>query len=249
MTTAGFSTLGCPGVPIDNVLRLAQQYHADCVQLRIAQDEPVHTGLSARQRSGIRLKFSDAGVDFAALATYVKLSDPNLLGPLEQHLQLASDLGAPALRLFPGDVEAEIAVQRLSCAVSTAEGSGVKITLETHDSYLAGADIAGLLSASTAGAGAVWDVLHTWRSGEKLEDSAAALGPYLAELQIKDVPSKTDLRPVAPGNGEVPGREAIDVAIAGGFSGPIIFEHEAKWREDADAFEPSLAAAMALIRK
>ncbi len=249
MITAGFSTLGCPGVPLDDVLLLAQQYRADCVQLRISHDEPVHTGLSARQRSSIRLKFSDSGIKFAALATYIKLSDPNLLGPLEQHLQLASDLGAPALRIFPGDVEPEIAIQRLSCAVTTAKGSGVRITLETHDSYLAGADIAALLSSSTAGAGAVWDVLHTWRSGEEFEDSFAALRPYLAELQIKDVPSKTDLRPVAPGNGEVPARAAIDVAVAGGYRGPVIFEHEAKWREDADAFEPSLAAAMALIRK
>ncbi|ADD40750.1 sugar phosphate isomerase/epimerase family protein [Stackebrandtia nassauensis] len=247
MRSFGFSTLGCPGLDVDTVLAMARRHGADLVQLRCAPDEPVNTGLSGAGRADVVAAFATAGVGFGALATYVKLSDPDMLRPLDEHIALAVDLGAPALRLFPGDVAVETGTERLHRAEELAAGTGVVLTVETHDEYLRGAQIAQLL-AETEAVKAVWDVLHTWRAGETVANSLAALGPYLAELQIKDVPSAEDRRPLAPGTGVLPLREALEAVAAAGIEVPVIFEHEAKWRADADPFEESLAAAVRLAK-
>ncbi|MGH8794351.1 MAG: sugar phosphate isomerase/epimerase, partial [Stackebrandtia sp.] len=102
MLTAGFSTLGFPGRPVADVLATATRHGAGLVQLRVADDEPVHVGLSPAERRDVRDQFAAAGVGLAALATYVRLSDADLAAPLAAHVELAADLGAPALRLFPG---------------------------------------------------------------------------------------------------------------------------------------------------
>lgn len=217
------------------------------MQLRIADDEPVHVGLPAEQRRQVRRKFYTAGVRLGSLATYVKLSDPDIAASLEAHVQLAVDLGAPALRLFPGDVDVDTGAQRLAAGAAAADGAGVRLNVETHDSCLRGVEVADLLQRSDCGAGAIWDVLHTWRAGESPTDSVTALSPWLAEVQIKDVPSSEDLRPVVPGTGALPLREALRLAREHGFDGPVVFEHEAKWRADADPFESGLAAALRII--
>lgn len=248
MTQVGFSTLGFPGRPIADVLDLAARHGADLVQLRIADDEPVHPGISTGARQTVKRQFCDAGVGFGALATYVRLSDPGLAEPLKAHLDLAAELGSPALRLFPGDIESGLAAERLGQAVEISAGSPVRLTVETHDAFLKGTQIAALLSAVDGRAGAVWDLLHTWRADETVADSAEALWPYLAEFQIKDVSSPSDLRPLVPGTGALPITDTVTMIRERGFDGPIIFEHEAKWRADADPFEESLAAAMRLAR-
>lgn len=247
MRSFGFSTLGCPGLDLESVLAAAKRHGADLVQLRCAADEPVNTGISAARRFEVTAAFAAAGIGFGALATYVKLSDPDFLRPLDEHVALAVDLGAPALRLFPGDVDRDTGAERLRRGEEVAAGTGVTLTVETHDAYLRGAQIAELL-AGTEAVKAVWDVLHTWRAGESVPDSLAALGPYLAELQIKDVPSAEDRRPMAPGTGVLPLTEALRAVAESGRDVPVIFEHEAKWRADADPFEESLAAAAALTR-
>lgn len=247
MRSFGFSTLGCPGLDVEAVLTLAKRYGAELVQLRCAADEPVNTGIGARRRAEVKAAFAAAGIGFWSLATYVRLSDPDLLQPLDEHVALAVDLGAPGLRLFPGDVDVETGAERLRRAEEVAEGTGVTLTVETHDEYLRGAQIERLL-AGTQAVKAVWDILHTWRAGEAVADSLAALGPFLAEFQIKDVPSAADRRPMAPGTGVLPLAEALAALDATGSDVPVIFEHEAKWRADADPFEESLAAAVALVR-
>lgn len=249
MYEAGFSTLGYPGHPIEQVLTMAKQHGADLLQLRIADDEPVHPGLSSAQRSSVKREFAAAGIGFGALATYVRLSDPGLLEPLKAHLDLAAELGAPALRLFPGDVEPAVAADRLGAAVEVAESMPVRLTVETHDAFLRGEQIADLLATVDGKAGAVWDLLHTWRAGEAVTDSAEALWPYLAEFQIKDVTSATDRRPLIPGTGALPISETVALIRDRGYTGPIMFEHEAKWYADADPFEPALAAALRLARQ
>ncbi|HIW62768.1 MAG TPA: sugar phosphate isomerase/epimerase [Candidatus Stackebrandtia excrementipullorum] len=248
MTQVGFSTLGFPGRPVTDVLKVATRHGADLVQLRIADDEPVNPDMSARARHTVKRQFLDAGIGFGALATYVKLSDPGLGEPLRAHLDLAADLGSPALRLFPGDAEPGLAAERLGRAVEIAAEMPVRLTVETHDAFLTGTQIAELLSAVDGRAGAVWDLLHPWRAGESVPITANALWPHLAEFQIKDVPSIGDLRPLIPGTGVLPIANTLAMIRDRGFDGPIVFEHEAKWRFDADPFEEALAAAMRLAK-
>jgi sugar phosphate isomerase/epimerase len=240
----GFSTLGCPGLPLTEVAALAHRHAIPLVELRCAADEPVHVGISKAARA----KALDdlAGLRINALASYYRLCDDDL-AKLAAHVELAHDLNAPAIRVFPGRSEqtsVSLAAERLAAAAEVADG--IALLVETHDVLLRGKEIAAVLEQSGAsGAGAVWDAMHTWRAGESPAEAAAALLPWLGELQLKDAASGTDRRPMVPGTGALPIRETL--AAVGDFAGPIVLEHETKWYADAEPFEESLAAFAGLF--
>jgi sugar phosphate isomerase/epimerase len=259
------STLGCPGMSLPEVGELLRRHGVSGVQLRCAADEPVHVGLGARERRTARRQLEDGGLTVVGLATYVRLSDG--VDGLAAHLELAHDLGAPALRLFPGD-DLGAAAQSLREAVRVAAGSGVRLLVETHDALLRGADLRRLLEAATPdeGAappvaedesgttqatrgssatqlGAVWDALHPWRAGETPAETAAALGPWLSEVQIKDVATPADLTPLVPGTGTVPLREVL-----GHFDAQVVLEHEARWYPAAAPISAAIDGALRLLR-
>lgn len=236
MNAFAVSTLGCPGLPLDRVSELLRRHGVGAVQLRCAEDEPVHVGLDKRGRRTARRQL--AGLTLTGLATYVDLSGG--ADGLEAHLDLALDLGAPALRLMPGNGDA---ARGLATAVERARGSGVRLLVETHDAYLRGADLRGVLE-SFPEAGAIWDALHPWRAGEEPAETAAALGPWLTEVQIKDVASRENRTPLVPGTGAVPLRQVL--AMTGNL--PVVLEHEARWYPDAVPLDDAIAGAVALLR-
>ena len=95
-----FSTLGCPGAPLDHVLELAKGNDNSGLELRTAPDEFTNTGLSTSQRRELRTRIEDAGLEILAVSSYVKLCAVEDQ-PLEAHLELAADLGARGV-LDPG---------------------------------------------------------------------------------------------------------------------------------------------------
>ncbi|MFI5898270.1 sugar phosphate isomerase/epimerase family protein [Actinoplanes sp. NPDC051513] len=232
------STLGCPGLPLDRVGALLRRHGVTGVQLRCAGDEPVHVGLGTRERRKTRRQLAGDGLTLTGLATYVDLS-AGATG-LQAHLDLAYDLGAPALRLMPGDGDPTAA---LATAVERARGSGVRLMIETHDAYLRGADLRRVLE-SFPEIGAIWDALHPWRAGEEPAETAAALGSRLAEVQIKDVPSRNDRTPLVPGTGAIP----LGDVLARSGNVPVVLEHEARWHPGAAPIDDAIAGATALLR-
>lgn len=248
----GVSTLGCPGLPLAEVGALLRRHGVGAVQLRCAGDEPVHVGLDAAARRAARRRLDDDGLVLLGLATYVKLSAG--AAGLAEHLELAHDLGAPALRLMPGgegDPQTRLgyAAQTLAEAAAVAQGSGVRLLVETHDAFLRGADLARLLATADAGpsVGAIWDALHPWRSGEAPARTAEALGPWLGEVQVKDAAAPDRRTPLVPGTGAVPILEILAEARAAGFAGPIVLEHEARWYPDAAPIGDAIDGARDLV--
>src|SRR5882672_5571639 len=110
----GFATLGCPGAPLDDVLSLAQGNDFTGLELRAAPDEFTNTALTAVEEQ-----------------------------PLEPHLELAADLGARGVRVFPGDDIGEDSGTTGSPSAGeiraldrvTTASRDVPILLETHDSH------------------------------------------------------------------------------------------------------------------
>jgi len=228
------STLGCPGLPLPEVVELLRRHGVGAVQLRCADDEPVHAGLSARDRRRVRREL--AGLTLTGLATYVDLSDG--AAGLDAHLDLARDLGAPALRLMPGNGDPIPALKK-----AATKAKDVRLLVETHDAFPRGADLRRVLEGFPQ-VGAIWDALHPWRAGEDPGETAAALRPWLAEVQIKDVASREDRTPLVPGTGAVPLAEVL--ALAGDV--PVVLEHEARWYADAAPIDDAIAGAVRLLR-
>jgi len=253
----GFATLGCPGAPLDDVLALAQDNKFTGLELRAAPEEFTHTGLSAAQRRELRTRIEDAGLEIFAISSYVKLCAVEEQ-PLEAHLELAADLGALGVRVFPGDDD--------STADGTAEGPSageiraldrvtsaprdVPILLETHDSHSTARQVAAfcaVLDTDVPGhtVKAIWDSSHTWSHGETLAESFALLRPWLEVVQFKQADSRQAYRPVAIDDGDFPIRELM--TVLDGTDYPLSLEWELKWHPHLPSLAETLPAVHAWL--
>lgn len=245
-----FSTLGVPGMPVPEVVRLAAEHGYQGVELRAHPDEPVHPGLSALERADVVEEFKKSGITILTVAGYVRVAaegdDEPVLAELAELVELARDLGARHVRVFPGGGDQdpadadEAAARRLGAAAPYAADMGVRILLETHDSHRAGADVARVVG--TVGhprIGALWDLMHTWLAGEDPVASHAVLAPHLGYVQVKDIASADDTTPLALGAGVLPLGACLDTLDPDSW---VCWEYEKRWYPDA-ADLPGLLAA------
>lgn len=245
-----FSTLGVPGMPVAEVVRLAAEHGYEGVELRAHPEEPVHLGLSSLERADVVEEFKAAGVEILAVAGYVQVAsegdDEAIAAELAELVKLARDLGARYVRVFPGggdqdpaDADAT-AARRLGAAAPAAADMGVSILLETHDTHSAGADVARIVG--TVGhprIGAIWDVLHTWRADEDPAAGHAVLAPHLGYVQVKDVASADDLTPLPLGAGVLPLAACLEPLAPETW---VCWEYEKRWYPGA-ADLPGLLSA------
>ncbi|MFD3516151.1 sugar phosphate isomerase/epimerase family protein [Streptomyces sp. NPDC058657] len=261
-----FSTLGVPGMPMSDVAALAVGAGYRGVELRAHPEEPVHPGIGEKERAEVVAVFADAGVEILAVAGYAKVAAPGddapVLAEIQGLLELARDLGAPYVRVFPGagdstgDEDADEgdalapeaalagadarAARRLGAAAELADDHGVRILLETHDSHRTGVDAARVVAAvGHPNVGVLWDVMHTWLGGESPATSHGVLAPYLGYAQVKDIASAEDTTPLALGAGVLPLAECLALL------GPdqwVCWEYEKRWYPGA-AELPGLLAA------
>ncbi|TDD23798.1 sugar phosphate isomerase/epimerase [Kribbella turkmenica] len=254
--TFAFSTLGCPGAPLDHVLKLAKGNDISGLELRAADEEFTNTGLTFAQRRELRTRIEDAGLEILAISSYVKLCAVEDQ-PLEAHLELAADLGARGVRVFPGDPDpgsgtpdgpsaGEIrALDRVTSAPTET-----RILLETHDSHSAGAKMAALcrlLDTDVPGhhVKVVWDSAHTWSHGETPARAFDLLEPWIEFVQIKDTDSRQNYRPVAIGTGDFPIQDLLATLSGTGY--PLSLEWELKWHPHLPPLEETLPATQAWI--
>ncbi|MEU9336805.1 sugar phosphate isomerase/epimerase family protein [Streptomyces sp. NPDC048290] len=247
-----FSTLGVPGLPLSDVLPLATRHGYHGVELRAHPEEPVHPGIGATERATARAAFEDSGVEVLGLAGYVRVAAPGddtpVLDELRTLLDLAHDLGAPYVRVFPGgDPDQDpatadaTAARRLTEGASHAADAGVRILLETHDSHRTGERAVRVLGPVShqlgpvhhQSVGALWDVMHTWLGSEQPARTFAALAPHLGYVQVKDIASAEDTTPLALGAGVLPLAECVEVLSRGGWDGWLCWEYEKRWYEAA----------------
>ncbi|WP_447037552.1 sugar phosphate isomerase/epimerase family protein [Streptomyces sp. DSM 118878] len=240
-----FSTLGVPGLPVADVLRLATDHGYQGVELRAHPEEPVHPGIGLAERADVAAGFKAAGVDILGIAGYARVAAPGddapVLDEVRSLVALARDVGAPFVRVFPGGgtgqstAEADAtAARRLGTAARYAADAGVRVLLETHDSHRTGADVARVLGAvGHRQVGALWDVMHTLLGGESVDDSFAALSPHLGYVQVKDIASAHDTTPLALGAGTLPLAETVALLGAAGWDGWLCWEYEKRWYEGA----------------
>jgi sugar phosphate isomerase/epimerase len=248
-----FSTLGIPGRPLVEALELAAAHGYCGVELRCHEEEPIHTGLDRAARAAAAKAFTDAGVTALTVASYIRVAGPrddaDIDSALREHVELAADLGAPFVRVFPGAGDGpplagdERAIRRLAAIAPFAADHAVRVLLETHDSHRSAAAAALVLSrVDPRGTGAIWDTLHTHLAGDAPDCAARLLAPYLGYVQVKDVAGPEDRTPVALGTGSLPLEESLRALAAVGYDGWLAWEYEARWFPAAAPLPPQLAA-------
>ena len=243
-----FSTLGCPSWDIERILTAARESDYDAVELRGYQDSmdlPTAEPFAPARRSEVRLRFADAGIGICCVSSSGVAVKGNL-DHVRAHAELAGDLGCPLVRVFGGALDPNlshedglaIAARNLQSFGDAARDFGVKIVLETHDSFSTGRAVAELIAAADHPAiRSLWDLHHPFREGEAIDETFWLLAPTLGHIHVKD--SSLGNGYTLLGEGDVPLFPMLDLILAAGYGGAISLEWEKRWHPEIA--EPEVA--------
>ncbi|MEM7126914.1 MAG: sugar phosphate isomerase/epimerase family protein [Chloroflexota bacterium] len=231
-----FMSFSTPELTLDETLSLASELGYDGIEPRAGSGHAHGIELSApdRDRKTIKQKAADAGVALCCLAVSCRYADPTTVADqveeTHQYIDLAADLGIPALRVFGGQIpegiERDTAIENVANALgsvaSHAEDRNVAVCMETHDDWCDPNHVAAIMAAVDASAIAVnWDIWHPLRRGNSTMDAAfETLRPWIRHAHIHDGstnPNALELKPI--GQGEVDHQRAMELLHADQYSG------------------------------
>ena len=270
-----FSTLGCPNWSFDEIVLRASQYGYDGVAFRGLGGELDLTKVpefSPPARANTRRRLKEAGLATSMVLTSAAMmvADAERLEANLQlcrgHIDIASDLECPYIRVFGGQMPVGIsyaaavrrAGDRLHGLGDYAAPRGVCVLIETHDDWVVTSRLRQAVeTADHPNVGVLWDVHHPVRiAGESVAQTWANIGPWVRSVDFKD--SVTDFearlgyRYVQIGDGEIPLKDALRILKSAGLDGWLTFEWEKVWHPDlADpsvAFPEFIARIRALLR-
>jgi sugar phosphate isomerase/epimerase len=259
-----FSTLACPEWTPLEVVDEAAAMGFGGIEWRGGPDGHAGSHLPVAERRAIRAAMDAHGLVSIAVTTYTDLVHPSQavrqasIEELRAHADVATDLGAPTLRAFPGDrvddvPDAELldrAADTLLRAGEALAGSRISIAVEPHDAFMASAPIAGLLARlDHPRVGAIWDAGNTWSIGEEPEEGIEALGPWLRYVQVKDgLGRRPDWHLTLLGEGEVPLGRALALLARVHPALPVSIEWEKPWYPELPSADVALPAGLAHLR-
>lgn len=247
MRRLAFSTLGCSGATLDEVIALATRHRCQGVELRSAPDEFLSIDISEAERARIQRRLADAGLTVLSVTSYVGLCAEST-DDLVPYLELARSIGAGGVRVFMKDPEPaspdgltrgeERALERLAQVPKN-----LRVQIETHDTHSLGSRMSKFMTVADTleqSCGVIWDTAHSWTHGESPGRTFDMLRPWLDHLQVKDVRSAADPKPVMIGEGTYPIRELSEVVA--GWDGWFSLEWERKWHPDLPDISTALRA-------
>ena len=253
-----FSSLGCPGSSLDEVLTLAARHQVAAVELRSlggTLDLSAYFAKLHRSPAALADRLRDSPVRIAAFDTGLHLVDP-APGEREKFLEFlpwAEALGVRWLRVFDGGKSA--GTEELARAAEAmdwwrttrrAHGWQADLMIETHDSLFTAGAI-GRFLALVPDAAILWDSHHTWkRGGEDPVVTWQAIKSQVVHIHVKDSVSRPGANHpytyVLPGTGEFP-MTALRQVLHAEYSGPLSLEWEKLWHPALPSLDEALNAA------
>lgn len=253
-----YSTLAIPAYTVEQALHATQEWGFDGIELRTLCGTPNLWEVPdfwEGNLGGTARRFADAGVEIPVYATGVSFSrggrefQTEQLEQLYRCVEVSLGLGCRQLRVFggplaPGQSREDglaWAIEGYQRALEYADSAGVTLLLETHDDYSTAEELLPLLTP-LKGMKVVWDVMHPARCGEAPRDTYRSLGDWIVHVHIKDgkVRGRDDVEPTAPGQGDIPIREAVGLLQEDGYGGYYCCEWERYWH-------PELAPAQQVL--
>jgi len=255
-----FSTLGCPTWGLERIADAAVELGYRGIELRalggdidlLRRPELKPSNLVETRRFFERHRLVVCCVDTACSFQGTEADGRANIDVALRHAEIAAELGAGLIRVFPNEVPAGVTRQaarerivRGLKALASRMPANVLVGLETHGDFASGRAVAELVEAvGDETVAIVWDVANTTASGESVHEAADAVAPYLAHVHLRDaqpVAGTRFWRPVLAGRGSVRCDEALAVLRRLRYDGFVSFEWEKYWYPEIE--EPEIALA------
>ncbi len=245
----GFSTLGCPAWDFNKILNTASSLGYDGIEFRgILGEFELYRNKNFSQKNlqSTRRRMEDLSLEPVCLSSSASFhwQDRDELqkniDEAKKFIDLAYETGSQFVRVFPNNIppgeEKSRTMERISDSLvkvgEHADNTSVKVVLETHGDFLAGEDIAKLISATNnKNVGVLWDVHHPYRF---LNEDPQKTARYLAEntwhSHFKDSTGEAgDFTYTLLGEGDVPLQKFIELLRDSGYNGYLCLEWEKAW--------------------
>jgi sugar phosphate isomerase/epimerase len=252
-----FSTLACPQWTLPQILEACSENGIEGVDFRglgAEIDLTRHIAFTMELEATLE-EFRRRKLSMPCLNTSVTLVSPSperwaaMLEECHRYAELAGKTGTKWIRIFGGaaatgmtrDEALMMAQRHLRQLVKICKPFGCTVAIETHDDFIRSDDMLALLHEfDPADVAVLWDMEHTFRAGEALEDSAQSLRRYLRHVHLKDS-DRVDGKnvPKLMGEGNLPIARFIDVLRGVEYDGWLCLETEKRWH--AGAPEPELS--------
>lgn len=259
---AAFSTLGCPDWSLEAALDHGAAYGYGGVELRLLDGRPLQAPSPPAVQARVRSALASSGMTLVGLGSTIRLAEGEpaaLSRQLAAYCELAAEWSAPFVRVFGGTLDTAqarpVALGRIATALELALHAtrqlGVVIAIETHDDFSTAGRLAELLAlVPDAGVGAIWDLMHTWRMGERPEQAWALLGPRVVDVHVKDAHrlATGQWRQVLLGAGEIDVMACLRQLRTGCYSGWLVTEWEKAGQPHLEEPEVALPQHLQVMR-
>lgn len=255
-----FSTLGCPQWSFAKIVQCAVENGYQGIEIRGLQGQldlpkcpefstPEHIAATRRMVEERGLRIVNLGAS-AQMHHADSAKRKTHLDEAKRFIDLAAQLDCPYIRVFPDDLPADrdedatidLIIAGLTELGDYAEGSGVKVLLESHGKVVRSDLLLRIMKgAGHRQVGLVWDVFNMWSVTKEPPGKVyKTLRKYVAHVHLKDAIFADDKsRYVLLGQGEVPVKEAVKALWKGGYKGYYSFEWEKMWHPEIE--EPEVA--------
>lgn len=230
-----FMTFSTPRLDLAEVLAVAKRYGYAGIEPRLdaSHAHGVEVARTAEERKAIRRQAAASGISLACLATSIKFANPadeaEMTDQTHARIDLAGDVGAPALRVFGGQVPKEMsreaAIEQVAkCLSAVAEHAakrGVWVCIETHDDWCDPVHVAAVLERVNHPAIACnWDVMHPVRMGlASVERSFDVLRRWIRHSHLHDGTLGEPLTMVPIGTGTIDHKTYLSLLHRAGYAG------------------------------
>lgn len=248
-----FSTLGCHDYSLDKIIKLANSYSVDALEIRGiggVMDNFAIPEFSEKCAEDTKRRLAEAGISVLSLGTSCSFHDVEkrdaMIESAKGQILIAERMGAPYIRVFGNNLteDRDDCFKRVGDALAEladfAAPHGVTLLLEIHGDYNSVETVEPLLKAvgNRSGFGVIWDIAHTdGVYGERWSDFYEFIRPYMRHVHLKD---HKDGLLTLPGEGSLPIRPIYDRLIADGYEGYFSLEWERKWHPEIGPIEPAM---------
>jgi sugar phosphate isomerase/epimerase len=263
-----YSSLACPDWTVEAAADAVARFGFDGIEWRLADGDPITSRTSAAVVQRLIAATHARGLSVPALDSSCQMFQDDVdcrttsVREGEFMVDLASNLGAQALRVFGGPLPHDISVREALPAAADvlrsiaryAARHGIYILLETHDpAWSRSVNAAALVeTAGESNIGILYDVLHPCRMGEPVEQTVSTLQRHIKLVHMKDghrPHNESGGWPLcALGEGDVPLGMIVERLHAQGYDGWYTFEWEKRWHPELAEPELALPAGAACLR-